>query len=87
MKEIFNNILKQTFYNQLIQYRSVRELTQVQMAARLIMAPRSYIELDHGHATCTSLTLARFLIYCCDDSLAFLKELQRQFEVAEKDAV
>ena len=50
------------------------------MAECLMMDERSYIELDHGKSCCSALTLALFLIYCCEDPLIFLHELRSIFE-------
>lgn len=80
MRKAFNAILKQTFHEHLIRYRNIQGLTQVQMADRLTMEPRSYADLDRGKTTCTALTLVRFLIYCCDDPQKFLNELRVQFD-------
>ena len=41
---------------------------------------RSYAELDHGKSSCSGLTLARYLIYCCADPIAFLEKLRIAFE-------
>ena len=60
--------------------------TQSQMADLLIMDDRSYAELDHGNSCCSALTLVLYLIYCCDDPLAFLDALQRILEALEDDA-
>ena len=80
MREQYNRILRQFFYERLIRVRYERHLTQAQMAGILAMEERSYVELDHGKNCCSSLTLVRFLIYCCDDPVAFLKDLRAAFE-------
>lgn len=60
--------------------------TQSQMAALLVMDDRSYSELDHGKSCCSALTLILYLIYCCDNPLAFLESLQKILEALEDDA-
>ena len=50
------------------------------MAKLLAMDERSYVYLDHGKTGCSSLTLVRFLIYCCDDPALFLSDLKVAFE-------
>ena len=61
--------------------------TQAQMATVLFMDDRSYVELDHGHSCCSALTLALYLIYCCNDPIAFLDSLRKVFEADEDDTV
>lgn len=56
------------------------EYTQSQMASLLIMDERSYVDLDHGKSCCSALTLALFLIYCCNDPVSFLNGLREAFE-------
>ena len=60
--------------------------TQSQMADLLVMDDRSYAELDHGNSCCSALTLVLYLIYCCDDPLAFLDTLRKVLEDLEDDA-
>lgn len=74
------HLLKRYFCHQLVQTRTTLGLTQFAMAERLMMDERSYIELDHGNSGCSALTLALFLIYCCEDPLGFLHELRSIFE-------
>ena len=86
MRKQYTGILKQFFYEQLIHTREERRLTQAQMAKLLEMDERSYVNLDHGKSGCSSLTLARFLIYCCDDPKTFLEQLRFAFEQEADDA-
>ena len=85
MRKHYNNILKKFFWLKLIKSRAKMHLTQAQMSRKLIMEERSYIELDHGNACCSALTLALFLIYCCEDPMQFLAELKVEFEKAKQD--
>lgn len=80
MRKHLNLILKEVFYTNLINTRSSLGFTQSQMANILYMDPRSYIDLDHGKCSCSALTLALFLIYCCSDKNLFFEELQEAFE-------
>ncbi len=80
MRKTYLGILKKVFYEQLIRERDKRRLTQCQMADKLSMDPRSYIDLDHGKSGCSALTLVLFLIYCCSDVDKFLKTLKQEFE-------
>lgn len=83
MREYYNKIFKQYFYEQLIAARSKRNLTQAKMAEQLVMDERSYVNLDHGKSGCSALTLALFLIYFCDSPTEYLKELREAFEKDE----
>ena len=64
-------------------YRIGHDLTQVQMAERLCMDERSYIDLEHGKNGCSVVTLALYLIYECPDVDTFLRELRLIFEAAK----
>lgn len=80
MRKRQTQILKQYFYEHLIHTRYEQMMTQAQMARQLCMDERSYVELDHGKTGCSSLTLALFLIYVCDDPIAFLQGLRVELE-------
>lgn len=82
MRETFYEILKDCFYRQLVTRREKLDWTQTRMAKGLLMDARSYIELDHGNSCGSSLTLMLFLIYYCEDPLAFLEEVQSALEDA-----
>lgn len=79
MRKTYQSIFKKLFYTHLVRTRSSLELTQAQMARRLVMDDRSYIELDHGKSSCSALTLVLFMLYCCEDPMAFLEELRSAF--------
>ena len=80
MRKQYTQVLKVFFHQKLFHSRVDMGITQEDMACRLSMASRTYIDLDHGKTCCSALTLALFLIYICTDPLAFLKELQEAFE-------
>jgi len=48
MRKAYHNVLKNYFHSKLIHTRASMELTQSEMAERLFMDDRSYINLDHG---------------------------------------
>lgn len=83
MRKEFSAILKSYFCQQVWATRTACDMTQAAMAERLMMADRSYIDLDHGKISCSALTLALFLIYCCPDPEGFLAGLRQAFEEAE----
>ena len=81
MREVYQNVFKDFFYDRLVKVRADRHLTQAAMAKLLFMEVRSYIDLDHGVSCYGALTLALYLIYCCDATV-FLGELRQAFESA-----
>ena len=86
MRQQYMRILKIVFYNNLIATRTSLNWTQAQMAERLAMDDRSYIELDHGNSCCGALTLALYLVYCCEDPIVFIGELKSAFETGSNYA-
>lgn len=80
MRKHYLKILKTFFHDQLFYTRENLGFTQEEMAHRLVMASRTYVDLDHGKTSCSALTLALFLIYVCTDPIAFLGELRDAFE-------
>ncbi len=85
MRKHIQNHLKEVFRIALIQTRDEGKLSQEEMAHRLAMATRSYIDLENGTSCCSAVTFILFLIYICPDPTAFLKEL-RQFMEAGWEA-
>ena len=86
MRKIYYLAMKKIFYVHLIKVRSDLKITQAQMAERLVMDTRSYVNLDHGKSGRSALTLALFLIYSCSDPQAFLDDLRQEFEGVVKHA-
>ena len=86
MRQQYIQSLKMVFYNNLIATRASLNWTQSQMAERLAMDNRSYIELDHGNSCCGALTLALYLVYCCEDPVIFIGELRSAFEMDSNHA-
>ena len=86
MRRQYEKILKDFFYEKLIYRREELKISQEEMAGRLQMDCRTYIDLDHGKTGCGALTLALYLIYVCADSHAFLEELKNAFENSDNKA-
>lgn len=86
MRNTYRKVLKNCFNNVLVRTRTEQALTQSQMAERLAMDERSYIDLDHGKSCCSAVTLALFLIYCCRDPLGFLGEFKDAIETEIESA-
>lgn len=71
---------KAFFHEKLFRRRVELDITQEEMADRLVMASRTYVDLDHGKTGCSALTFALFLIYICADPMIFLEELRDAFK-------
>lgn len=83
MRKHYLRVLKAFFHDKLFYTREALGFTQEEMAHRLAMAGRTYVDLDHGKTSCSALTLALFLIYVCADPMSFLEELRNAFETAD----
>ena len=86
MRKVYHMRLKELFHRALVETREYREMSQAQMAEKLAMDERSYIDLDHGKTCCSAVTLALFLIYVCDDASKFLAELKNALEATRTKA-
>lgn len=86
MRKHYTNVFRTFFHQKLFRSRVDLNITQEEMAARLLMASRTYIDLDHGKTGCSALTLVLFLIYICNDPLGFLEELRDAFESEDSEA-
>lgn len=84
MREKYNQILKTLLQEKIIESRNDLCISQEEMAHRLSMAGRSYIDLEHGKTGGSALTLALYLIYLCPDSKSFLDELKAAFDSVEQ---
>ena len=86
MRKRYEEILKTVLNRNLLRRRTELELSQEEMAHRLLIGCRTYIDLDHGKSGCSALTLVLFLLRVCEDPLAFLEELRRALEGCDTEA-
>lgn len=86
MRKRYREILKKWFQNKLLHYRYASGVTQLEMAEKLAMDERSYIDLEHGKTCCSAVTLALFLMLWGDDSADLMKELRRALETGSYEA-
>ena len=84
MREEYKQILKKLLHEKIIECRNDLCISQEEMAHRLAMAGRSYVELEHGKTGGSALTLALYLVYLCPDSTTFLNELKDAFDTVEQ---
>ena len=80
MRKQYTQILRDYFHNRLIRSRDAMGISQEAMAEILLMASRTYVDLDHGKAGCSALTLVLYLLYVCDEPQLFLQEWREAFE-------
>lgn len=80
MRKKFCSIFKSVFSNHLRRARYELNQTQSKMADQLVMDARSYRELESGKSSCSGITLALYLLYCCPDPQTFLDDLRTAFE-------
>lgn len=86
MRKRYQQILKAFFCNKIFYTRDTLGITQEDMAHILAMAPRTFIDLEHGKSGCSALTFALFLIYICKNPILFLEELRNAFETGRNKA-
>ena len=86
MKTVYLEILRKAFCDKVRLCRAALDISQEEMASRLEVATRAYINLEHGGSCCGVLTLALFLVYIYDDATVFLDELRNAFEVCNCEA-
>lgn len=86
MRNTYRILIGKYFCQTVFTYRIQQDMTQVEMAERLCMDERSYIDLEHGKNGCSAVTLMLFLLYECSDVDNFLRELRDIFEEANDAA-
>lgn len=86
MRKAYHIRLREHFHRALNETRERKEWSQAQMAEKLAMDERSYIDLDHGKTCCSAVTLALFLLYVCEDVEKFLVELKNALEESQNKA-
>lgn len=80
MRHYYEEILKTFFHARLMKAKASLNWSQAKLAKILCMDSRSIVYLAHGDFCCSALSLAMFLIYCCENPLAFLDDLRKEFE-------
>ena len=85
MRKTYQRLIREYFCRTIFEYRMQADLTQLQMAERLCMDERSYIDLEHGKNGCSVVTRVLYLIFECPDSDAFLLDLERLYTQAGEE--
>ena len=80
LRNTYRILIGKYFCQTVFSYRLQQDMTQVEMAERLCMDERSYIDLEHGKNGCSVVTLMLFLMYECSAVDDFLRELRDIFE-------
>ena len=84
MRKTYHRLIREYFCRTIFEYRIQADLTQLQMAERLYMDERSYIDLEHGKNGCSVVTLILYLIFECPDSDAFLMDMEQLHKQASE---
>lgn len=81
MRNRYKQVLAAFFRHQIFQTRvEVLDINQDEMAHRIGISTRCYVDLENGKTTCSAVTLALFLAFVCNDPIAFREELRYAFE-------
>lgn len=60
-------------------------LSQAQMAERLLIEPRSYVELEHGRNLCCTRVFMFYLFRCRPEREAFLLGIEDTLNKVDRD--
>ena len=85
LRNTYRILIGKYFCQTVFTYRIQQDMTQLQMAERLCMDERSYIDLEHGKNGCSVVTLVLYLVFECQDSDAFLLDMERLHKQAEAE--
>ena len=80
MRNHYKQVLKVYFHDKVFRAGVELNISQEEMAHRLGLSCRSYVDLDHGESCCSAVRLAVFLVFICKDPGLFLEELWYAFE-------
>lgn len=69
MRTYYKRLLQDFLAEQIRRFRAEHSYTQEQMAERLRISPRSYIDLEHKRYGCSAMTFGFFLLMLDMDAL------------------
>lgn len=87
MRKAYQMLIREYFCRTIFEHRIQHNLTQAEMAERLCMDERSYIDLEHGKYGCSVVTLVLYMIFECPDIEKFLSDMERLFTGAAEDKI
>ena len=74
MRNRYKQVLSAFFHHKLFQTRgTLLDITQEEMAHRIGISTRAYVDLENGKTTCSAVTLALFLVYVCNEANKYEK--------------
>lgn len=73
-------LLRSFMSNRFLTTRKRMHLSQAGMAERLLIDPRSYIDLEHGKSLCSTRVLILYLLQCDDNPANLLSDLRLEME-------
>lgn len=81
MRNRYKQVLAAFFRHKIFQTRvHILDISQEEMAHRIGISTRCYVDLENGKTSCSAVTLALFLAFVCIDPIAFREELRYAFE-------
>lgn len=86
MKQQLLKNLKDYLRTALLQNRAALDISQEEMAHRLLMSSRAFANLESGHSCCSLITMLLFLTRCCTDRRAFIDGLMLILDAAELES-
>lgn len=87
MRRQYKQRLQRFLAMQLMRFRTEQNLTQEQMAEKLAISPRAYIDLEHGKYACSMMTCLLFLMRLKDEAvLQLLRECRNLMDDADQNA-
>lgn len=69
LRQKYKMLLRRFFSREIGKCRIQLQLTQEEFSERLCMAPRSYVDLEHGTSGCSDVTLVLFLDQLKDEEI------------------
>ena len=83
MRTEYTDIVKDYFSKELKNERKRLGLTQLELAVRLEMDGRSYVDLEHGKSPLGGLSLLLFLLRAESDTEKVLNDIRLKFAAAD----
>lgn len=80
MRKRYAQVFKNFLCKRMLERRRALDISQEEMAHKLGIAGRTYVDIEHGVSGCNGLTLVLFLLFVCDDPMKFLEDLRRAFK-------
>lgn len=84
MKKRYAAVFKKLLCERLFQRRKALGISQEEMAHKLGVSGRTYVDIEYGLTGCNGLTLVMFLLFVCDEPMKFLDDLRCAFKESDE---